>query len=146
MRADPGRALDSRGCLQLAGCPVVVELAAAHLVKYHPRRDDLHVMPGEPGQVMQGVQLLRIHVNQRYFKNFCETMVRGTIPGEACGGGSPSWTTCGKHIAPADQLSVRKGQLLPGVGYRSRGNGYVYCPCCARYVIGESTLLGLPRT
>ena len=57
LRVNPCRALDSRGRLQLAGCPVVVELVAAHVREYHQERSDLHVMEGEPGKVLPGFRL-----------------------------------------------------------------------------------------
>ena len=106
-RVDPTRELQN-GCLHLMGCPVVVEVKVAHLRQYHRRRPDVAVAPGPPGVLMSGVQLTRIHVNSRYFRNFAEALFRNVKPSEACGTGCPAHTTCGAVIPLGIQCKLVK--------------------------------------
>ena len=139
-RVDPTRELRN-GHLHLMGCPVVVELRVAQLRQYHKRRHDVFVAPGQPGVLMSGVQLTKIHVNSRYLWNFLQTLCRDVKPSEACGTGCPAHTTCGAFISHEAQCMLRRQKPDPAVGYKSI-KGYVYCPYCAPMTCMNSIVIG----
>ena len=128
LRVDPNKLLVD-GALHFAACPAVVELEAAELRRYHLHRRDVHVVPGAPGEVMPGILITKVHVNRRHVWNFCQAHVSRLTPKETCGGGSPSWTTCGRRIPKEQQEILYKKKFHGGIGYKS-SRGYVYCPCC----------------
>jgi hypothetical protein len=117
--------------------PVVVELRAVGLKRYHPHLKDLQVVPGTPGFFVTGVKVTRVHINQRLFVNFqklTQMKQKGSpvaLSG-VCGSGSESFTTCGCTLT--EEFLSRRRSYVPGKWYKSSSHGHVYCPNCAGYI------------
>jgi hypothetical protein len=129
--SNPGAGLDL-GCM-----PVVVELMAVGLKRYHPHLKDLQVVLGTPGFFVTGVKVTRVHINQRLFLNFLnlthmKQMGSPVALSGVCGSGSESFTTCGCLLttAPVDRYK----SYVAGAWYKSSSGGRVYCPNCAGYI------------
>ena len=94
--------------------------------------------PGAEGQVLRIIRIARVHFNWRYVQNFWEldseqavATMRSDMPffnglHQLCGGGSPSFGTCGLFIPE---------RWWEQEWHRSN-KGYKYCPKCAKQVIG----------
>ena len=141
-RVDPWRVGDGDR-LSFMGCPVVVELevAAFKLRQYHRYRPDLRVIEGMPDVLMQGVQLVKVHGNRRFFSNFSQTIERTLTKRELCGTGSRGSLTCGHFISLDSQAKLYRKRYNPQIGYKS-GKGMVYCPRCAGYCCFNSRNFG----
>ena len=143
-RVDPWR--EARGTkrdplLDLLGCPVVVELKVASfkLRRYHRHRRDLGVVPGKPGVLMTGVKLEKVHVNRRYFWNFCQSRYRNVSRAEACGHGK---CNCGCWISVEEQDKLCKKWEDLSIGYKSAA-GIVYSPHCSGMWCKHSYIMGM---
>ena len=143
LRVDPWREATRDGHLDLLGCPVVVELKVASfkLRRYHQHRRDLRVVEGMPGVLMQGISLAKVHINRRYFWNFCLTRNRRVSRDEVCGQHSAGCMTCGHYISIDRQNMVCKGWTDLEIGYKSKP-GNVYCPHCAGMYCKSSLYIG----
>ena len=65
-----------------------------------------------PVVLMQGIRLVKVHINSRYLWNFCVTRSLKVTEEEVCG--QRGNTTCGKYISLERQdLLVRGGDLDP---------------------------------
>ena len=143
-RSDPGQGMDERGVVHPCAMPCALELRVSDLHRFHKSRRDLYVTPGEEGQLLRIIRIVRVHFNWRYVRNFsaltsehARYVMRADMPHKhgltkLCGGGSPSFGTCGALIP--------EHWWLRGAWRQSR-NGYVYCPYCAKRVMDESRLV-----
>jgi hypothetical protein len=137
LRVAPGRGISPSkpgAGLDLGCMPVVVELRAVGLKRYHPHLKSVQVVPGTPGCFVTGVRVTRLHLNKRYFENFCELAQR-RIPvalSGVCGSGSESFTTCG-CLLPEEHV-YRRMSYVAGEWYKSSKRKLVYCPNCAGYI------------
>ncbi len=127
----PGAGLDL-GCM-----PVVVELRAVGLKRYHPHLKDVQVVPGTPGFFVTGVRVTRVHINQRLFVNFQKLTQMAQMGSPValsgvCGSGSKSFTTCGCPLT--EEHVYRYMSYVAGEWYKSSSRGLVYCPNCAGYI------------
>ena len=145
LRVDPWREQTPGGHLDLMGCPVVVELEVAsfRLRKYHNHRRDVRVVEAEPGVLMKGIKLLKVHVNSRYLWNFFLTQFQDVTMETACGQRSQVSLTFGCYISIDRQRSLCKRWTDPEIGYKAN-SGIVYCPQCAGMVCHHSRYIGRP--
>ena len=94
--------------------------------------------PGAEGQVLRIIRIAQVHFNWRYVQNFREldsaqavATMQKDMPffnglHKLCGGGSPSFGTCGLFIPEC--WEQRR------YWYKSK-NGYMYCPKCIKQVL-----------
>ena len=135
--------MDEVGVVHPCAMPCVLELRVSDLRRYHISRRDVFVTPGIEGQVIRIIRIVRVHVNRRYVMNFraldselaAATMVSTRTFGNGlqklCGGGSPSFGTCGLPIPDSWREQA---------WYRSN-KGYIYCPICAKRVTHTTRLI-----
>jgi hypothetical protein len=129
----PGAGLDL-GCM-----PVVLELKAVGLRRFHMHRKDVQVVPGTLGCFVTGVRVTKVHLNKRFFTNFWRLaqMPSPVALSGVCGSGSESFTTCGCPLTP-DWIS-KPASYVPGEWYKSKSRGHLYCPNCAGYIVMSHT-------
>jgi len=119
---------------------VELEVASFKLRSYHGHRRDLRVVEGMPGVLMRGVRLVRVHVNQRYFGNYCSALGREVTQAESCGAGC---CNCGCYISLEQQDNLCRGWDDPLIGYKSK-KGIVYSPHCVGMATMRHAVLGIP--
>ena len=132
-RADPTRVrIGFR--LHMSSLPVVLEMRATNLVRYHKNRHDVFVCPGKEGSRHPGVRIARAHFNWRLVTQFhdlgspLKIQIMDAYGFECqCGQGNPSFQCCGKlSVSPwAD-------------GWQRSKKGYYYCPDCIHLAVGTS--------
>ena len=69
-RCDALRVIDNNGRLRACSMPIVLEMDAINVQRYHGHRTDLGVTRGAPGQLIPGVWIKKVHVNWRLVENF----------------------------------------------------------------------------
>ena len=132
-RADALRVLDGAGNLRACSMPVVLELEAINVKRYHSRRADLGVTPGPPGVVIRGVWITRIHVNWLLVEKFMAYAGgRLNVP-------TRNWVdfTCCHNIGQCG--SVTKFTCEPWrEGWQKSRKGHWYCRLCTPSCIEKS--------
>ena len=135
--------MDEVGVVHPCAMPCVLELRVSDLRRYHRTRRDVFVTPGAEGEVLRIIRITRVHVNSRYVQNFrvldneqAVATMRSGMPflndlHKLCGGGSPSFGTCG--------LLILDHWWEQG-GHKSK-NKYLYCPNCAKQMASVSCLV-----
>ena len=71
-RCDSLRVRDHNGRLRASSMPIVLEMDAINVQRYHRHRIDLGVTSGLPGKVIAGVRIKKVHVNWRLVETFWE--------------------------------------------------------------------------
>ena len=71
-RCDSLRVRDYNGRLRASSMPIVLEMDAINVQRYHRHRSDLGVTSGPPGKVIAGVRIKKVHVNWRLVEKFWE--------------------------------------------------------------------------
>ena len=138
-RCDSLRLRDYNGRLRACSMPIVLEMDAINVQRYHRHRRDLGVTSGVPGEVIAGVWIKKVHVNWRLVENFWE-YIDGAI--NVPRGHWVDFTMCGniRHCG-----SITRWTLEPWRDDWKRSNkGHWYCRRCqARCLDSSAWVLAL---
>ena len=113
--------------VQALAMPVVLELRASTLVRYHKYRHDVFVVPGEQGKLHPGVRVAKVHFHWPLVQNLWRLSISDPAPGP----GLPnSGDTCAAQTVPPNPEKALHRlygiQVLCSQGNRSfRGCGQV---------------------
>lgn len=147
MRADSSR----HGTpIRAFAMPVVLEMKACTLVRYHKNSKSVFVVPGETGKLHPGVRIAKVHFKWSLVQNFWrlglsdpERQLHAFYGVEClCGQGNPGFNGCGKVMTP-DGRSVRddNGRVAPGEWFGKTNKGYRYCQNCLATVQSRNKVL-----
>ena len=141
-RCDALRVLDYNGRLRACSMPIVLEMDAIRVQRYHRHRRDLGVTRGVPGKVIAGVWIKKVHVNWRLVEQFWE-YIGGPINVPA--GHWTDFTRCGNigHCGSITRFTLNPWRD----GWRRSNSGHYYCKRCqARCLESSPWMLSWPET
>ena len=134
--------------------PVVLEMKACTLVRYHKHSKSVFVVPGEVDKLHPGVRIAKVHFRWSLVQNFWrlsfsdpERELQNRYGKEVlCGQGNPTFSGCGQ-VMSSDGRAVRdtEGNVAtscsPGPWFHRTRKGYYYCERCFAIVQGRSQKL-----